>query len=211
MAVTALCAVLVGCTSHTKVITTPTDVTQTRTVVHTSTPPITVTVTPDSSVTPLPPGANPPAGEVDGTCPYIRPGHDLDDGSVTPNLADDEGDRVYRVTLLTKLHPVGCRFYFHCCSYEAVADIQPYTYATANDAHNAMVLASRTGTQAEGRPQFVPGVDAILYRTAFFGDDGRQDWACAFAKGKVLVIVHTQQNNISVNALNIARDIVGKF
>ena len=208
----ALCALLIGCTAHRTVITTTTtDVTQTQTVVHTSTPPITVKVSPDSSVAPLPPGTNPAAGEVDGNCPYIAPGPTLGDASVTPNLAGDEGDHVYRVTLLTTLHPVGCRFYFYAPPYEAVADIQPYTYATEIDARNALVLASRTGTDPQPRPSMAPGVDAILYRTAFFGDDGRQDWACAFAKGKILVIVHTQQNRDSLNAFTIARDIVGKF
>ena len=214
VAAVGLCAaVLAACTSHTKFIVTPTDVTQTQTVVHTTTPPITVKVTPDSSVAPLPPGTNPAAGEVDGTCPYIAAGLNVDDGSVVPNLAEAEGDHVYRVTLLTKLHPVGCRFYFYAPPYEAIADIQPYVYETRDDARNALVLASRTGSDPQPRPSpaLAPGVDAILYRTAFFGEDGRQDWACAFAKGTILVVVHTQQNKDSLNAFNIAKDIVAKF
>ena len=43
-------------------------------------------------------------------------------------------------------------------------------------------------------PSLVAGVDGILFQTKFFGPDGAADWACAFAKGTLLVIVHTQQN-----------------
>jgi hypothetical protein len=207
-----LVAALAGCTKHQPPTTVTThDVTQTRVVTETSAP-HSFTPAPAASVAPLPPGQDPPRGEVDKACPYIRPGLNIDGYNEPDSVAELEGDRVYRMTVLTKLKPVGCRFYFIAPPYEAVADIQPRTFATATEAHNAMVLtATKTGTDAIGRPNFVPGVDAILYRTKFFGPDGGRDWACAFAKGTVMVVVHTQQNDVSLNALRLAQAIVGKF
>ena len=60
-------------------------------------------------------------------------------------------------------------------------------------------------------PNFVPGVDGISFRTSFFGPDGAQDWAFVFAKGPVLVVVHTEEQTTSLNALLIAQAIVAKF
>ncbi len=59
----------------------------------------------------------------------------------------------------------------------------------------------------------IPGVDAVLYKTQFFGPDSAKggDWACAFAKGNVMVVVHTQQTNVSFNARSIATMVAPKF
>ncbi len=70
-----------------------------------------------------------PAGEVEGTCPYIS----------NDDLADAEGDHVYRTSTLVNLKPVGCRFYFYAGPFEAISDILPATFATPTDAYNAMV------------------------------------------------------------------------
>jgi hypothetical protein len=113
--------------------------------------------------------------------------------------------------VLTGLHPVGCRFYFYAPPYEALADIVPHTYATPGEAHNALIAAGRQGADAIGRPNFVPGVDGILYRTKFFADDGRRDWAFAFAKGRVLVVIHTHRTDTSLNALLLGKAVVAKF
>ena len=205
-------AALAGCTKHQPPTTVTThDVTQTRVVTETSAP-HTFTPPPAASVAPLPPGAGTPRGEVERACPYIKPGLDIDGYNEPDSVAEIEGDRIYRMTVLTDFKPVGCRFYFYAPPYEAVADIQPHTFATATEAHNAMVLtAEKAGTDAIGRPDIAPGVDAVLFRTKFFGPDGGRDWACAFAKGKVMVVVHTQQNDVSLNALRLAQAIVGKF
>ena len=212
LAAAALVATLAGCTRHQPPTTVTThDVTQTRVVTMTAAP-HTYTPPPARTVAPLPPGTRTPPGEVEKACPYIKPGLNIDGYNQPDSVAELEGDRIYRMTVLTQLKPVGCRFYFYAPPYEAVADIQPRTFATATEAHNAMVLtATMTGTDAIGKPDFVPGVDAILYRTKFFGEDGAADWACAFAKGNVLVVVHTQQNDVSLNALRLAQAIVGKF
>jgi hypothetical protein len=182
--------------------------TETSTVTHTaSSSPAAFTPAPARSVAPLPPGASPRRGEVEKPCPYIVSSQDQGPHS----LADLEGDRVYRTTVITTSKPVGCRFYFWAPPYQAIADILPRTFGNPTQAHNAMVLTARAGRDPIGHPRLLPGVDAIVYRTRFFGPDGPTDWACVFNKGKVTVIVHTQQSNTSQDALNIARQIAPKF
>lgn len=208
--VIGLAAALGGCTSsrsRTHTITSTVDTTVTRTATHTSTPPIAFTPKPPTTVAPLPPGQAPGGGEVERACPYIRSSQEEGPDS----MADLEGDRVYRTTVLTGLKPVGCRFYFWSGPYEAVAEIAPQTFATAQQAHDAMVLTARAGTQATGYPNLLPGVDAISYRTKFFGEDGARDWACAFAKGRVMVVVRTQRTDTSLNGRLIAKAIAPKI
>jgi hypothetical protein len=156
---------------------------------------------PASALPGVAPGSALPAGEVDGTCPYIA----------TQDAADIEGDRIYRTTVLHSLTPVGCRFYFWCCDYEAIADIVPMTFATATQAYNAMVATGHAGANVIGVKNLVPGVDAVLYQTKFYGPDGALDWAATFAKGRVMVTVHTQQKNISFNAKEFAATIAPTF
>jgi hypothetical protein len=156
---------------------------------------------PAASVAGVAPGQALPAGQVEGTCPYIA----------TQDAADIEGNRIYRTSVLTTLKPVGCRFYFWCCDYQPTADILPMTFATAAAAHDAMILTGRAGANTTGVPNLVPGVDAVLYQTKFYGPDGPTDWAATFAKGRVMVTVHTQQNDVSFNAKNFAATIAPKF
>lgn len=205
----AVSGVLSACTSSSKGSGPTTDRTVTSTVTTTRTPSVTpYTPAPATTVAPLPPGAAPAKGEVEKPCPYIA---STPEQNPDVNIADIEGDHVYRTTVLTNHKPVGCRFYFYAGPYEAVADIVPRTFATAKDAHNAMVLTAQAGKDAMGEPNLVKGVDGVLYRTKFFGDDGDRDWACVFAKGKVMVIVHTQRKDTSRNALYIAQAIAAKF
>jgi hypothetical protein len=203
--------VAAGCTSSGSPAPAP-SVTGTRTVIETRTPsaPPPFTPAPAASVRPLPPGAHPQRGETAKACPYVKAGLDQEP-TTGANVADIEGDHVYRTTVLTALHPIGCRFYFYAPPYEAIADIQPRTFATATAAHNAMVLTARAGGQEIAEPAFVPGVDGIRFQTRFFGPDGRKDWAFAFAKGRVLVVVHTQQTNASLNAQLLAQAVVDRF
>ncbi len=165
---------------------------------------------PTSTVHPLPPGAKPRAGEREGRCPYIRAGLN-EDPAPAPTVADIEGSRVARTTILTAYHPLGCRFYYAYPPYGATADIRPTTLASATQAHNAMVQTARQGRQLQVMRNFVPGVDGIGFRTTFFGDDGSRDWAFAFAKGRVMVVVRTQRTDTSRNALYLAQAIAGKF
>lgn len=204
-AVALAAAVLAGCTSApggpAPSVTRTT--TQMRTVAPTYVP------EPARTVRPQPPESTLPRGEVERRCPYIASTPDEDP---KVNVADIEGDHVYRTTVLTRRKPVGCRFYFYAPPYEAIADILPRRFATARDAHNAMVLtATKTGTDAVGKPDIVKGVDGVLFRTRFFGPDGARDWACAFAKGTLMVVVHTQRADTSLNALLLARAIAPRM
>jgi hypothetical protein len=190
----------------------PHDSTVTQTVVRTRPAGPTIDFTPEAAATvhPLPPGADVRAGEEEKRCPYIKTGLNQDGGGGV-NMADLEGDRIYRTTVLTKYMPVGCRFYFYAPPYEAVADIRPRTFATALQAYNAMILTARTGRNLITEKGFVDGLTGISFQTKYFGPDGRRDWAFVFAKGKVLVAVYTQRSDTSRNAVYIARAIAGKF
>jgi hypothetical protein len=184
----------------------------TRTVTRTHTPSNVDTYRPPpaASVKPLPYGADAHKGEKDHPCPYIKSGlNETSGGGV--NLADIEGDRVYRTTLLTRYHPVGCRFYFYAPPYEAVADIRPMRFATRTEAFNAMVRIANAGRAQITEQNFVKGVTGICFKTKFFGPDGANDWAFVFAKGKVMVAVYTQRKDTSRNALYLAKAIAGKF
>lgn len=204
-----LALVLAGCTGSRSAARTA--VTQTQTVTHTrSAPPVAFTPAPATSVHPLPAGAAPRKGETERACPYIKAGLNQQPTS-GPNVADLEGDRVYRTTVLTGRQPVGCRFYFAYADHDAVADILPTSFRTAEAAHNAMVLTARAGRHQIGEPGFVPGVDGIRFQTRFYGPDGGNDWAFVFAKGRVMVVVHTRQTNTSFNAQALGQAIVGKF
>lgn len=188
--------------------------TQTVRVTRTPTPPPSFTPAPATSVAALPASGKAPRGEVVRTCPYIKAGLDSEPTS-GPNVADIEGDRVGVVTVLTDYSPVGCRFYF-AYSYgdtrhEAVADIQPFTLGTALAARNAMIRTAEAGSSAETEQDFVPGLVGIRYKTRFFGPDGAEDWAFVFAKGRHMVVVHTQQTNASLNAQQLAAAIAAKF
>ena len=83
--------------------------------------------------------------------------------------------------------------------------------ARASDGSWSCRAATRTGTQATGKAAILKGVDAVLYRTKFFGPDGRRDWACVFAKGRVMVVVHTQRSDTSLNALLLAKAIAKRI
>lgn len=162
-------------------------------------------------VPPRPPWQPLPAGEADGSCPYIKAGLNIEPDPSGGDFADLEGNRVQRVTLLTTLRPIGCRFYFEN-DYHPVGDILPMTYPSAVAAHNAMVATAEVGSSAQGEPSFVPGVDGVSFRTAFSSPDAGEDWAFAFAKANFLVVVRTDQNrNLPANAMNIAKAIVARF
>jgi hypothetical protein len=190
----------------------PQDTTRVHTVVGTRTPTPSVAFTPEAvaTVNPLEPGAEPRTGENERRCPYIRTGLNQDTGRGV-NVADLEGDRIYRTTVLTRYRPVGCRFYFYAPPYEAVADIRPHRFPSATAAYNAMVLTARTGRHQITERNFAKGLVGISFQTRYFGPDGRRDWAFVFAKGNVMIAVHTQRSDTSRNAVYIARAIAGRF
>jgi hypothetical protein len=201
-----------ACTSSTTVIPGSTRIVTHDSTVTSTLPPPKQTFTPPRPTfrKPLPPGAPTPPGEKDHECPYIKTGLNVDDGTGV-NLADLEGDRVYRRTILTRYHPVGCRFYFYAPPYMPEAEIQPHQFKTAHEAFDAMILTAHTGHNLITEKNFVPGVDGICFQTKFYSGDGNRDWAFVFAKGRTMVIVYAFQDNTSRNALYIARAIARKF
>ena len=204
----AVMAVAAGCTSAT-----PSPVVTTRTTVRTRTVaprPVRYHAARPRAVAPLPPGRPAPRGQRDGRCPYIRTGLDQT-ANVGVNLADLEGDRVYRTTLITTDHPVGCRFYFYAPPYEAIADIRAQRLRTPLVARDAMVLTARTGTEPITERHFHGALTGILFRTRFFAPDGDRDWAFVFADGRLLVTVHTQRDDTSRSALYIGQAIAGRI
>lgn len=209
-AMAALAVLAAGCTSGGKAA--PTNGRTVTSTVTSTRPasPAAFTPAPATTVKPLKPGKKPSAGELEKLCPYIRTGVDQDPTG-KPNVAEIQGNRIYRTTVLTTVKPVGCRFYFYSGPYEAVADIVPQTFVTPAAAHNALVRTAEAGTNVQSYPNFVSGVDGIGYQTKFFGPDGTKDWAFAFAKGPVLVVVHTEEKTTSQNALFLGKAIVGKF
>lgn len=202
--VTVVAIALGGCTKSAS----PPSSTTTNTVTQTHTSPAPAVPVAAGYVAPLRPGQRPAKGEVEKSCPYIKSTQDEDP---VHSVAVIEGNRVYRTTVITAMKPVGCRFYFWAPPYEAVADIITHSYGSATLAHNAMVGTAKAGSRAAGITNLVPGIDAVLFKTKFYSADGNQDWACAFAKGAVLVIVHTNQTDVSFNARELAAYIAPKI
>ena len=203
LALLALPTLVAGCTSASPRVRDTTVVHTVTSTVHAARPTTTPTFTPApaTTVVGLPPGVAPLRGEREATCPYIS----------TQNAAETEGNRIYRTTIITSTRPVGCRFYFWCCDFHATMDIVPRTFPTALAAYNAMVRTGKAGSNAIGVKALVPGVSAVLYQTKFYGPDGATDWACTFAKGTRMVTVHTNQNDVSFNAKQLAMLIAPRF
>lgn len=202
---------LAGCTQSAAPEPPPTDSTITSTITATRTAKPTYVPPPAKTLAALPPGRHPAKGEVEKLCPYIRTGLNMDPTSA-PNVASIVGSRVYRTTVITTTKPVGCRFWFYSDINYAIADIVPGRFRTPADAHNAMVLTAEAGKDSAGRPDIVPGVDAVIFRTKFLGRDGDRDWACAFAAGDVMVVVRTARfDDGGFSALNLAKAVAKKF
>ncbi|SDI84318.1 protein of unknown function [Frankineae bacterium MT45] len=150
----------------------------------------------------IPPGGAIPSGWSKGDCPYID----------TATAAGANGNHIY-LTTVSNAKPVTCRFYFWADPFNAVLEIAPTTFATATEAHNAMVLTAKASpipSSVSSYPGFAPGVDLISFQTQLYGPDNGKDWAAVFAKGKTMVLVRTQQD-VSEDARHIAQFIVGKF
>jgi len=188
-----------------------TSVTRTQTLTPPSSGGVSVFGLATTDVPARPPDGALPSGEIDGSCPYIKAGLNIEPTSSGADFADLEGDRVQRVTRLTTLDPIGCRFYFQG-DYHPIGDILPSTYSSAIEAHNAMVATAQVGANARGVPSFVPGADGVSFQTRLNAPDDGNDWAFAFAKGNVMVVVRTNQDRATpANAENIAKAIVAQF
>ncbi len=145
-----LAASVSACTGSSKPAPAGSTITEVQTITRTPTPTASGPYVPPPATTVAPLGqehAPMPAGEVEGTCPYIS----------NDAMADAEGDHVYRTATLTGLTPVGCRFYFYAGPFEAISDILPTTFANPTDAYNAMVATGAAGHRHAGRQGPDPG------------------------------------------------------
>lgn len=134
--------------------------------------------------------------EKPGPCPYLS----------NQREADLEGTRVGRSTVLTST-PVGCRFYDAYDETQPTMELTIHRYATATAAFNR--VARTGGSSAFGTPGI--GAGAVLYRMSFDPADGDRDWACAFAKGTLVVVIKTGQAKSSADARNVARAVVDRI
>jgi hypothetical protein len=108
-------------------------------------------------------------------------------------------------------HPVSCRFYFWCCDHHATLDIAPAIFPNADAAYNAMVRTGQSGSNVQPAAGLAAGVDGVLYQTLFYGPDGAKDWACAFAAGRTMVVVRTDQSTVSLDVRRVAQEIARRF
>jgi hypothetical protein len=141
-----------------------------------------------------------PAGQRAGSCPYID----------TQSARNLEGNRIGPTTI-NSTRPIVCTFYYAYAPVRATLQIAPSVFASNVGAYNAMVLTGEAGAEVDSRRNIVPGVDAVLYRTKFYGPDGGRNWACSFAKGRTMVTVRTDRTDTSYNALQIAIAVVTRF
>jgi hypothetical protein len=189
--VTVGAALLAACGSNRPQVV---DSTVVRTTVTTRTP----------TPTPQPTGAINvgPTATIAAACPYLD----------VPTAQQQEGNRIGRTVVLQAAgQPVGCRFYYYYDANHAVLSITSARFRSATLAYNAMVRLGHAGRNPIPVRNLIPGVDGVLYQTAFYPPDGNLDWACSFAKGDTVVTVLTDQKNVSFNARNVATTIAPKF
>jgi hypothetical protein len=132
--------------------------------------------------------------EVEGECPYLT----------RQQASELEGNMVGRVTVVTT-DPPGCNFYFAYGDGHMVLQISTQRFTDPIDAYNAMVTTANAGSNAD--PVEGIGDGAVLYQTGFYDLAAAQDWACAFVKGGLLVIVNTDQKSPSFNARAVAEAV----
>jgi hypothetical protein len=202
--IAALSGSLAACTSGSPGPDGTINVTNTRTITRSSPQPGNEKAITFKAAATLPPGQTPPKGEVEKACPYIAstPAENPD-----VNVADFEGDHVYRTTVLTTMKPVGCRFYFYAGPFEPIADITTYRYRDNITARNVLVKTVRKDPKAYQVK--ISGTDAAYSFRAVLNPEDAEDWACIYLKGSLLVVVRTRQP-IAFNAREIAGAIARK-
>jgi hypothetical protein len=195
--IAAVSVLAAGCTSsHVQPVT---DTTQTHTATETTTP----------TNGPIAAG---PTTTAAGTCRLLP----------KQTAADDLGMRLAKERVLVSGgKQVGCEFYAIQNSPLATSERLPgpnqpvlritsARYATALEAHNAMVLLAEAGTQPQ-QITVAKGNIGLAYQTQFYPPDHGTDWACAFTVGAMLVVVHTVVTSPALNAIEIAKAVASKF
>ncbi len=197
----ALCVAVTGCSSG-DAAPTPTTSTATQTVTSTRPPP--------------------PSGPVDTgptkvatapSCPVLA----------KQSAADKVGMRLARITVLTSGgRTVGCRFFALQGSplsqsehlpgpKQPAIEIVSTRYSSDTAAHNAFVrLAQREGSNLQ-QASIVGQAPGVCFQTEFYAADKGMDWACAFSKAKITVVVRTVVTIPALNAILVARAVAQNF
>jgi hypothetical protein len=128
------------------------------------------------------------------------------------------GMRLGRITILRSGgHTVGCRFYalqnspLHVSEHlpgphQPVVEIVTRRYPTALDAHNAFVLLSRKGTNAQ-RVDLGRRI-GVCFETDFYAKDHGADWACAASVGPTQVVVRTVDTTGTFSTAAVTRAVL---
>lgn len=136
--------------------------------------------------------------------------------------ANDLGMRLAKEQVLTSGgKQIGCEFFaiqdspLHTSERlpgpdQPVLRITSARYASAVEAHNAMVLLAEAGTNPQ-QVRIASGNIGLAFQTDFYPKDNGTDWACAFSIGTTLALVYTVATSTSLNAIEIARAVAGKF
>ncbi len=131
--------------------------------------------------------------------------------------------RLARITALTSGGAtVGCRFYALQGSplsrsehlpgpHQPALEILVSRYPSDLAAHNAFVRLD----QAEGtNPQqasIVGQAPGLCFQTSFDAADKGKDWACAFSKGKLMVVLRTVVTKSALNVILVSRAVAARL
>ena len=134
----------------------------------------------------LPPGRRDAAGRDRAGLP-VHQGRTGQRADGAPNVADIEGDRIDRRPCSPADKPVGCRFYFPTPRAPARGRRRHPAVHARHGARRRTTRMVRTAEVSAPKPRprrtsARPGRHPLPH--PFFGPDGAQDWAFAFAKGR---------------------------
>ena len=130
--------------------------------------------------------------------------------------------RLDRITVLRAgARTVGCRFYaVQGESYnqsehlpgprQPVIDIVTTRYPSAVAAHNAFVLASRSGRHQQSET-ITAGNLGVCFQVAFYKPDHGRDWACAFSVGRTAVVIFTVVTSPALTVVTVAAEVAARL
>lgn len=137
----------------------------------------------------------------------------------TASAESSIGMRLARVEALTQAtSAAGCRFYAlqgtalsqseHLPGPNQPAlEIDLVGYADQTSAHNAAVAAALAGSHQQV-VTLTGGTQGDVFQTAFDPTDGNNDWVLVFSKGSTLVTVKTAISDTSLDAVEVANQVV---
>jgi hypothetical protein len=198
-------ALLTGCTAHSAAPAGPSSPVPTTTTVETITKP-----PPTANQRPIDTGPTKASSAPD--CPL----------GGEQAVANKIGMRLARIQVLSTGGTVrGCRIYALQHSplattehlpgpHQPAVEVTSARYVDADAAHNAVARLADRGRNPQ-RVHITPGVVGACFQTTFYPRDHGRDWACAFAKGTIAVLVRTVVVSPALDAIAVARLVAGHF